>query len=98
MNNLWRTIAVAAFAVAYCISGFGQTAEQPVILIIEVDNYVLYRGDVTDSTKQARDPGVTTPLPARAFQVSYNVGDIVSVNGSRPKGSGRPWAGSYCRA
>jgi hypothetical protein len=86
MNNLCRTIAVTAFVAAYCISGFGQTAEQPVVLIIEVDNTVTYRGDVTDATKLARDPGVTTPLPARAFQVAHNVGDVVAINGKPAKG------------
>jgi len=86
MNSLWRTIAVAAAVAALCVSGFGQTAEQPVTLIIEVDNTVLYRGDVTDGTKQARDPGVTTPLPARAFQYSQAAGDIVAVNGTPAKG------------
>ena len=82
MDKLCRTIAVAAF----CAFGFAQTAEQPVTLIIEIDNALTYRGDVTDSTKLARDPGVTTPLPARAFQVTYNVGDIVGINGKSAKG------------
>lgn len=86
MNSFWRTIAVAGSVAGGCISGFGQTAEQPVVLIIEVDNTVFYRGDVTDSTKLARDPGVTTPLPGRAFQYSQGVGDIVAVNGKPAKG------------
>ncbi len=86
MNRLSNTIAAAAFVAALCASGFGQTAERPVTLIIEVDNAVLYRGDVTDSTKLARDPGVTTPLPARAFQYTQAVGDIVAVNGTPAKG------------
>jgi hypothetical protein len=79
-------MAVAAAVAALCVSGFGQTAEQPVVLIIEVDNSVLYRGDVTDSTKLARDPGTTSPLPARAFQYTQGAGDIVAVNGKPAKG------------
>ncbi len=86
MNSLWRIIALAAVVAAYCILSFGQTAEQPVELIIELDNIVTYRGDVTDAAKLARDPGVTTPLPARAFQYTQNVGDIVAVNGKPAKG------------
>lgn len=82
MYKLCRTIVVSAF----CAFGFAQTAEQPVTLIIEVDNAVLYRGDVTDSTKLARDPGVTTPLPARAFQYTQAVGDIIAVNDKPVKG------------
>jgi len=86
MNRLWRTIAVAAAVAALCVSGFGQTVEQPVVWIVELDNAVTYRGDVTDAARLARDPGVTTPLPARAFQVTYNVGDIVGINGKPAKG------------
>jgi len=82
MDRLCKSIAVSAF----CAFGFAQSAEQPLTLIIEVDNSVLYRGDVTDSTKLARDPGVTTPLPARAFQYTQAVGDIVAVNDKPVKG------------
>jgi hypothetical protein len=86
MHSLWKTIAVTAFVTAHCVSGFGQTAEQPAVLIVETENGVLYRGDVTDATKLARDPGVTTPGPARAFQYSLLVSDIVAVNGKPAKG------------
>ncbi|MEK7406158.1 MAG: hypothetical protein AAB225_13720 [Acidobacteriota bacterium] len=94
MNSLWRTIAVAAFVAAHCTSGFGQTAEQPVVWIVEIDNLITYRGDVTDSTKLARDPGVTTPLPVRAFQVTYNAADIVVINGKPAKGLFSTWSGT----
>jgi len=77
---------VAAFVAAHCASGFGQTAEQPVVLVIETANGNFYRGDVTDAAKLAQDPGVTTPLPAKAFQVTYNVGDVVAINGKPAKG------------
>ena len=56
------------------------------VLIIEVDNAVLYRADVTDTSKLSREPGVTTPLPARAFQPAQGAGDIVAVNGKPAKG------------
>jgi len=86
MNRLWRIITVAAAVAALCVSAFGQSGEQPVVLIIDTHNMVTYRGDVTDATKLGRDPGVTTPLPARAFQYTHNVGDIVAVNGKPAKG------------
>lgn len=86
MNHLWRTIAVGALVAAHGTSGFGQTAEQPVVLTIEINNVVFYRGDVTDPAKMARDPGVTTPGPSRAFQYSAAVSDIVAVNGKPVKG------------
>lgn len=86
MNNLSRTMAVTASVAALCVSGFGQTGERPVTLIIELENIVTYRGDVTDPTRLSRDPGVTTPQPARAFQYTHNVGDVVAVNGKPAKG------------
>jgi len=86
MNRLWRTIAVAAFVAALCASGLGQTVEQPVVLVIETANGVFYRGDTTDTTKLASDPGVPTPGPAKAFQYGHVVSDIVTVNGKPAKG------------
>jgi hypothetical protein len=87
MNDLVRIIAaVAATATAYFSSAFGQTSEQPVVLIIELDNLVTYRGDVTDAGRLARDPGVTAPGPPRAFQYTHNIADVVAVNGKPAKG------------
>ncbi len=86
MNSFWTTIAVVASVAAYCTSGFGQTAELPVVLVIETENAVFYRGDVTDAAKLARDPGVTTPGAGRAFQYSHFISDIVAVNGKPAKG------------
>lgn len=86
MNNLSKTIVVATSVAALCVSGFGQSADQPVVLVVDHDNGVLYRGDVTDAAKLARDPGVTTPGPARAFQYSLIISDIVAVNGKPAKG------------
>lgn len=87
MNRFFITVTVvAAAAAAFCTSGLSQTAEQPVTLIVEVDHAVFYRGDVTDPSKVARDPGVTIPLPARAFQQSQGIGDIIVVNGKPAKG------------
>lgn len=86
MNCLRRTIAMAALVAGCSTAGFGQAAEQPVVLTIEINNVVFYRGDVTDPAKMARDPGVTTPGPSRAFQYSAAVSDIVAVNGKPVKG------------
>mgnify|MGYP001122945528 CR=1 FL=1 len=36
MNRLLRTIAVVAFVAALSVSGFGQTVEQPVVLVMEM--------------------------------------------------------------
>ena len=93
MNSVWRTI-VAAVSLAARPSGFAQSAEQPVVWTVEIDNLITYRGDVTDPTKLARDPAVTTPLPVRAFQVTYNAADIVLINGKSAKGLFSTWSGT----
>ena len=54
MNSLWRTIALTSALAGGCVSGFGQAAEQPVVLTIDMDNYVQYRGDVTDPSEFPR--------------------------------------------
>lgn len=87
MNSLWRTIAVGALVAAHGTSGFGQTAEQPVVLTIDMDNYVVYRGDVTDPSRISRDPGPTVAGPSRAFQNQNHMADLVAVNGNPIKGS-----------
>jgi len=85
MTCFWRIIALTSALAAGCASVFGQT-EQPVVWVVECNDATTYRGDVTDSTKLARDPGATTALPVRAFQVTYNVADIVLINGKPAKG------------
>jgi len=87
MKSLWRTLlTMSAAFVAATTSGFGQAIEEPVVLIIDLENAVIYRGDVTDAARLARDPGPTTALAARAFQYTHNVADIVAVNGRPAKG------------
>jgi uncharacterized protein (TIGR03437 family) len=62
-----------------------QVAEQPVVLTIDVENAVIYRGTVFDASKLAKDPGPTTSVN-QAFVEVVNVGDIVAVNGKPAKG------------
>jgi len=62
-----------------------QVAEQPVVLTIDVENAVIYRGTVFDASKLAKDPGPTTSVN-QAFVEVVNVGDLVAVNGKPIKG------------
>jgi uncharacterized protein (TIGR03437 family) len=62
-----------------------QAASEPVVLTIDVENYVAYRGDVLDPAKVATNPNSTTGIVA-AFLESVQVGDIVAVNGKPAKG------------
>jgi uncharacterized protein (TIGR03437 family) len=62
-----------------------QTAQEPVVLTIDVENYVQYRGDIADPTKFATDPNPKTAA-AIAFMQNVQMGDIVAVNGKPAKG------------
>ena len=67
---------------------FAQTtpvAEQPVVITLEGDNYVIYRGNTFDSAKIAKDPNATTSVQT-AFLTFVNVGDVRAVNGKAAKG------------
>lgn len=86
MCGKWRNVGLALFlAVACCPLALAQTAP-PVILEIEVENYVNYFNDVLDYSKLATDPNRTTVATSRNFAQSLGLADIVSVNGKPAKG------------
>src|SRR5690242_1616751 len=59
----------------------------PVILNIDVENFVQYNEDTPDLTKLATDPNVTTPNTAKNFGKTVHLADIVAVNGQPAKGT-----------
>src|SRR5262249_48142684 len=59
--------------------------QDPVVITIDVENYVAYRGDVLDPAKVASNPNPTTGTVA-AFLETTQIGDIVAVNGKPAKG------------
>src|SRR6266699_3939047 len=63
---------------------FGQ-APPPTILIIDVENVVEYRGDITDISKFATNPNITPSAATRNFTLIVGFGDIVAVNGQPAK-------------
>jgi hypothetical protein len=79
MNRFFMFAALAAPAL------LAQAQEAPVVLTIDVENYVQYRGDIFDLTKIAKDPNPTTGVVS-AFLPNIVVGDIVAVNGKPAKG------------
>jgi len=62
-----------------------QAPEDPIVLTLDVENSVLYRGNVFDASKLAKDPGLTTSVN-QAFTYNIAIGDIVAVNGKPAKG------------
>jgi hypothetical protein len=82
-----KKIAMAVLLVAaYCTVGQGQVPPTT-ILEIDVENAVRYQEDVSDLSKFATDPNVTTAVPPRNFFFRMNIGDIVAVNGQPAKGT-----------
>jgi uncharacterized protein (TIGR03437 family) len=72
-------------ALLACPVILAQAPEEPVVLTIDVENYVAYRGDVLDPAKVAKDTTATTGQ-VLAFLETVQVGDIVAVNGKPAKG------------
>jgi hypothetical protein len=68
-----------------------QAPEDPVVLTIDIENIVQYRGNVFDASKIAKDPGPTTSAP-QAFISRIVIGDITAVNGKPVKGV---WSATY---
>jgi hypothetical protein len=81
------------FALAVLMSPvlLAQTMDEPVVLTIDVENAVIYRGTVFDASKIAKDPGPTRSVN-QAFVDGINIGDIVAVNGKPVKGL---WSSSF---
>ena len=82
-----ETLAMTILLVAvYCNLALGQ-ATTPTILGIDVENSVVYRDDISDVSKFATDPNVTTAVPPRNFGPILVLADIVAVNGQPTKGT-----------
>jgi|ERR1043166_727027 hypothetical protein len=67
---------------------FGEAAarsNKPIVITIETENHVQYRGNIFDPAQYARDPSRTT-APVITFTKNVQIADIVSVNGEPAKG------------
>jgi hypothetical protein len=78
MKQLFFPALVATMA-------FAQT-DNRVLLVVDVDNAVTYRSDVTDYARRGADGVLTTAQASRAFTDGINIGDIVAVNGKPAHG------------
>ncbi len=77
---------VALVSVLVALTG---AAQGPVgsLLVVETENHVIYVRDVADYSRLATSPGLTTAVLPRSFEQDVIIGDIVSVNGKRVKGT-----------
>jgi uncharacterized protein (TIGR03437 family) len=73
-------------AVLYCSLGLGQVTPAA-IFAIDVENLVQYHEDISDVSKFATDPNITTAVVPRNFHAVVIIGDIVTVNGQPVKGT-----------
>lgn len=58
---------------------------KPLIITIDAENHVQYRGDIFDPAQYAKDPNRTT-APAITFSKNVQIADIVAVDGQPTKG------------
>jgi hypothetical protein len=86
-------LAMAVLLTTHCTVAVGQSPPAT-ILTIDLTNFVEYRQDVSDPTKFATDPNLTTATTPHNFFTAMMLADIVAVNGQPAKGLyvGRPRA------
>jgi hypothetical protein len=81
-TRLGRTVVALLMAAGI---GLGQPGEEPVVLVITLEDDVLYRGNVSDVSRLAKDPTPTTSAN-QAFLESVAIADIRAVNGVAVQG------------
>jgi uncharacterized protein (TIGR03437 family) len=83
-----KLLAVLAFGLVAWRTGLAQ-AGPPVILQVDLENFVQYFNDVSDPAKLASDPNRTTTTftITKAFMENVHLADIVAVNGQPVKGT-----------
>ena len=86
MHATWKTVAVAALWAASRHVSLAQVAPAT-ILEIDLENRVQFVGDISDVSKLASDPNVTTPVPSKNFVPVLIMADIVAVNGQPAMGT-----------
>jgi hypothetical protein len=85
INTGVRLMAIYLFGAVAHAQTIPVVAEQPVVITIDTEDSVLYRGDIFDLSKLAKDPKPTTSVNT-AFLTSVSVGDVRTVNGQPAKG------------
>jgi uncharacterized protein (TIGR03437 family) len=84
-----NAIVRASWCVATLLGVAASAQDMPVILQVDVENWVRYVGDVTDPSRVAQSPVPVPISPNRAvnFGTSVIFGDVTGVNGSPAKGA-----------
>lgn len=80
------TLAVVLCGATWSLCALAQVAP-PTVLQIDTENHVRYLEDITDVSRFAADPNITTGTTQRNFGKFIVLGDIVAVNGQPAKGT-----------
>lgn len=82
----WKPAVMAALiAVAFLRTAYAQSAP-PMILEVDLENFVQYWDDLTDPTKLASVPSQVNTT-GKTFMQNVWVGDVVAVNGAPARGT-----------
>jgi hypothetical protein len=84
MKNVNSSAMYCSFALLLTVGATAQ--EVPVILHVELDNYVRYNEDVIDPARVARSAVPVTANPTANFGRNVVIADVTAVNGSPAKG------------
>jgi hypothetical protein len=84
--SLTKAVFVMALSCAAGMAAGGQTSP-PAIVTVDVDNIVVYVGDVADIGKLATTGTTTTAADSKNFYAVLWVADVVAVNGKPAKGT-----------
>jgi hypothetical protein len=60
-------------------------SDKPIVITIETENHVQYRGNISDPAQYAKNPNPTT-APVITFAKNVQIADIVAINGESAKG------------
>lgn len=84
VSRNWKLLA----AVAACLAASREPAQgnEPVVLRVDLENYVQYCGNVSDYSKLASDASMA-PCSLRTFGKVIALADVVAVNGKPAKGT-----------
>jgi uncharacterized protein (TIGR03437 family) len=81
------SVWVAGILIALCCKAVDGQGSSSVILVVDVENLVQYHEDISDVSKFATNPNITTAVVPKDFHAVVIIGDIVAVNGQPAKGT-----------
>src|SRR5438132_8191284 len=82
-----KIFAMTVLLVTVCCRHAQEQAAPATILVVDVENIVQYHEDISDVSKFATNPNITTAVVPKNFHAVVIIGDIVAVNGQPARGT-----------